>query len=139
MDAGNRRLPTIVWICLALFTATPKAFGLDKQRGCHPNEVAGEDSGFDVSGTMLIGVVIYNPSYAARPDNSGLALGRLAPHMDIDLIGERLSIPIDVNVFTDRQQHGLALLRPSELDVITGLTTTWPLSSSTTAQMNALS
>ena len=115
------------WIALALLLGSAKAHGLDKQQACHSGDVAGEDTGFDVGGTVLVGVALYNPSYAARPDNSGLALGRLAPHFDIDLIGERLAIPIDINVFTDRQQRGFALLRPSEVDVITGLTTTWPL------------
>jgi hypothetical protein len=121
------RLGAALGIVFFLLTLSPMAYGLDKQRSCHSGDVAGEASGFDVSGTMLVGVALYNPSYAARPDNTGRALGRLAPHADIDLIGERLSIPIDVNVFTDREQHGLALLRPSEVDVLTGLTTTWPL------------
>jgi len=112
---------------LILWLTSTSAYALDKQRESHTYEVAGEDFGFDVSGTVLAGFATYNPSYAARPDNSGLALVRLAPHLDIDLIGERLSIPIDVNVFTDRKQHGLALLRPSEIDMITGVTTTWPL------------
>jgi len=123
------------WVGLILWLTSTNAYGLDKQRESHTNEVAGEDSGFDVSGTVLVGMATYNPSYAARPDNSGLALGRLAPHLDIDLIGERLSIPIDINVFTDRKQHGLALLRPSEIDVITGVTTTWPLGRPTALEL----
>ena len=128
---GNRRPASIFGVGLALWVAAPRAYALDKQMGRQANEVAnevaGEDSGFDVSGTLLVGVALYNPSFSARPDNSGLALGRLAPHLDIDLIGERLSIPLDINIFTDRQQRGIDKLRPSELDVITGLTTTWPL------------
>ena len=45
---------------------------------------------------------LYNPTYAARPDNTGLALFRYAAHFDFDLIGRRLSIPLDLNMFTDR-------------------------------------
>jgi len=132
---ANQCVRTRFWVGLILWLTSTSAYGLDKQRGSQTNEVAGEDSGFDISGTVLAGFAAYNPSYAARPDNSGLALGRLAPHLDIDLIGERLSIPIDVNVFTDRKQHGLALLRPSEIDVITGLTTTWPLGRPTALEL----
>jgi hypothetical protein len=75
----------------------------------------------------LAGVAIFNPTYAARPNNTGHALFRLAPHADIDLIGSRLSIPIDLNLFTDRDRPGAAKLVPSELDVISGVTSTWPL------------
>jgi hypothetical protein len=52
---------------------------------------------------------------------------RYAAHADIDLIGSRLSIPIDLNMFTDRDQPGIAVLKPTELDLITGVTSTWPL------------
>jgi hypothetical protein len=115
---------------LALFGGAQVAHALDKQGSAHGGEVGGSDSGFAVSGSLLGGAALYNPTYAARPDNSGLALARLAPHFDVDLIGSRLSIPIDVNLFSDRQRGGLAKLAPSELDVISGGTTTWPLGAS---------
>jgi hypothetical protein len=72
-------------------------------------------------------VSIINRSYAARPDNTGLVLMRYAGHADIDLIGQRLSIPLDVNLFSDRLRPGFAKLAPTELDLIGGLTTTWPV------------
>ena len=68
---------------------------------------------------------LYNPSYAARPNNMGLTLIRYAGHADLDLVGRRLSIPVDVNMFTDRLRDSVAKLAPSELDVIAGLTSTW--------------
>lgn len=104
-----------------------EAWALDKQGSAHAGEVGGSDRGFAVSGSLLGGAALYNPTYAARPDNSGFALARLAPHFDVDLIGSRLSIPIDLNLFSDRQRPGLGKLAPSELDVIAGGTTTWPL------------
>jgi hypothetical protein len=58
---------------------------------------------------------------------SAHALLRLAQHADIDLIGQRLSIPIDINVFTDRDRPGVRVLQPSELDLISGVTSTWPV------------
>src|SRR3954453_4549511 len=92
------------WVVLVGVTAiASNASALDKQGSAHGGAVAeGEERQFDVSGSLRLGVSIYNPTYAARPDNTGLALFRYAAHADIDILGRKLSIPIDVNVFTDR-------------------------------------
>jgi hypothetical protein len=112
----------------ALLASAGPARALDKQGSAHGGGLEGATEGFDVSGSASLGVSVYNPTYAARPDNTGLALFRYAGHADVDLIGRRLSIPIDVNMFTDRLAHGFARkLVPSELDVIAGVTTTWRL------------
>jgi hypothetical protein len=112
-------------VLLASFSVSVSA--LDKQGSAHGGAVSGESEGFAVSGSLLLGVALVNPTYAARPDNSGHTLGRFAPHFDIDLIGSRLSIPVDLNVFTDRDRRGLRKLGPTEFDVISGLTSTWPV------------
>jgi hypothetical protein len=105
-----------------------EARALDKQgAGAHGGAVDGASSGFDVSGAVSTGISLYNPSYAARPDNTGLVLMRYAVHADFDLIGNRLSIPLDVNLFSDRLKSGLNKLVPTELDVITGVTSTFPV------------
>ena len=112
----------------ALALAASPARALDKQGSAHGGGIEGPTSGFAVGGSASLGVSLYNPTYAARPDNTGLALFRYAGHADIDLIGRRLSIPIDINMFTDRLAHGFARkFVPSELDVIAGVTTTWRL------------
>ena len=112
----------------ALLAAARSARALDKQGSAHGGGIEGPTEGFDLSGSASLGVSLYNPTYAARPDNTGLALFRYAGHADVDLIGRRLSIPIDINMFTDRLAHGFARkFVPSELDVIAGVTTTWPL------------
>jgi hypothetical protein len=114
--------------CLILvLAASAPVLALDKQGAAHGGDVEGPSKGQEIGGSLLVGVALYNPSYAARPDNTGLALLRVAPHMDFDLIGHRLSIPLDVNLFTDRQLDGAQKLIPTELDVITGLTSTWGL------------
>ena len=111
----------------ALLAASP-AHALDKQGSAHGGEIEGATSGFAFSGSASLGVSLYNPTYAARPDNSGLALFRYAAHFDFDLIGRRLSIPLDINMFTDKKAVGAARkLVPSELDIITGVTSTWRL------------
>jgi hypothetical protein len=112
-------------------------WALDKQGSAHSGQLAGEDSGFELSGSTLLGAALYNPSYAARPDNSGRALMRVAQHLDIDLIGERLDIPIDLNLFTDRTLSGLNRFRPSEFDVIAGLASTWPLGEALAVEFGA--
>ena len=112
----------------ALLVAARSARALDKQGSAHGGGIEGPTEGFDISGSASLGVSLYNPTYAARPDNTGLALFRYAGHADVDLIGRRLSIPIDINMFTDRLAHGFARkFVPSELDVIAGVTTTWRL------------
>ncbi len=114
-------------VCVAVAAWPRPACALDKQGSAHGGDTAGADSGFNVSGALTMGVSLYNPTYGARPDNSGRALMRYAVHTDLDLIGRRLSIPFDVNLFTDRLAKGAAKLRPTELDVISGVTTTWSL------------
>jgi hypothetical protein len=122
--AASRTLVALV----AALASTRAAFALDKQgSGAHGGSVAGADAGFDLTGAVSFGLSLYNPSYAARPDNTGLTLARYAAHADVDLIGRRLSIPLDVNVFTDRQREGFGMLAPTELDLITGVTSTWGL------------
>ncbi len=109
----------------AISVIASSAHALDKQASAHGGDVDGADTGFNVSGAASFGVSLYNPSYAARPDNSGIALFRYALHADVDLIGRRLSIPIDVNLFTDKLAGGARKLAPSEFDMIVGLTSTW--------------
>ncbi len=107
-------------ICLA----SSPALALDKQGSAHGGSVEGEDRGFGISGALMLGAAVYNPSYAARPDNTGLTLLRYGAHFDVDLLGRLLSIPIDVNFFTDRERAGILLIAPTEFDFITGVTTT---------------
>ncbi len=115
------------FVVLSIGLSPSIAHALDKQGSAHGGSLAGEDSGLAIGGALSGGVSLYNPSFAARPDNSGLALFRYAAHLDVDLIGRRLSIPLDVNVFTDRTRSGGGKLAPSELDLMGGLTSTWRL------------
>ncbi len=116
-------LPLAFVATLFQFPAT--AVALDKQGSAHGGAVGADTGGFGISGAVSLGVSPYNPTYPARPDNSGRVLMRYAGHMDVDLVGRKLSIPLDVNMFTDRLRGGAAKLAPSELDLIGGLTSTW--------------
>jgi len=117
---------TLATIGVALL-ASSTAQALDKQGSAHGGTIEGGDTGFDVSGNVFFGSALYNPSYPARPDNTGLALFRFGAHADFDLIGRRLSIPLDVNILTDAERKGAGVFVPSEGDVIGGLTSTWLL------------
>ena len=114
---------------LAVVLLTGQARALDKQGSAHGGAVGSEnvENGFDAAGSLMLGVSLINHSYAARPDNTGLTLMRYAGHADVDLIGRKLSIPIDVNMFTDKTRQKLAVFAPTEFDVITGITTTHQL------------
>jgi hypothetical protein len=125
MISGPRVLGWVAGAVLWLGAASGHA--LDKQGSAHGGDVAGAERGVGFSGSLILGSALYNPSYAARPDNSGLALMRYAAHFDLDLIGRRLSVPLDVNMFTDREADGGKVLAPSEFDVISGVTSTWPV------------
>jgi hypothetical protein len=116
------------WLAYAVMGAPLPAAALDKQGSAHGGSVAGESEGTSLSGSLMLGSALYNPTYAARPDNTGHALFRYAAHVDVDLVGSRLSIPVDVNVFTDRDKPGLGIFQPTELDIIAGVTSTWPIS-----------
>jgi hypothetical protein len=115
------------WVLAAICLPLSAARALDKQASAHGGSASAGDEGFGISSSLLAGIAVYNPTYAARPDNTGRALLRLAPHVDIDLLGPRLSIPIDINFFTDRNLPGFQKLVPSELDLISGVTSTWPV------------
>ena len=112
-------------VALATALASGPALGLDKQGSAHGGDPEGSDTGVDLTGALSVGVSLYNPSYAARPNNTGLTLMRYAAHADVDLVGRRLSIPLDLNMFTDRLRDGVAKFAPSEADVIAGITSTW--------------
>jgi hypothetical protein len=109
---------------LLLLSLSWPSFGLDKQGSAHGGQVGGAAKEANVSGSVMLGAALYNPTYAARPDNTGHALFRYALHLDVDLLGRYLSIPIDVNVFTDRERRKAAIFAPTELDLIAGLTST---------------
>jgi hypothetical protein len=127
--AGVLRIRLLGLVCLlSLLGVEGWAWALDKQGSAHGGQVGGSAKEFNISGSGTLGASLYNPTYAARPDNTGLALFRYALHLDVDLLGRYLSIPIDLNVFTDRQKKKLAIFAPSELDLIGGLTSTNGLS-----------
>ena len=117
------------YVCAAIVAACallarPGAVrALDKQGAAHRGDTE-DTEGIEISGGLFLGVLPYNPTYAARPDNSGLALLRAGGHADVDILGQRLFVPLDLNMFTDRCTNAV---RPSEIDGIAGVATAWPM------------
>ena len=98
----------------ALLGAARAARALDKQGSAHGGGIEGPTEGFDLSGSASLGVSLYNPTYAARPDNTGLALFRYAAHAEISFWNEHLAIGLDAIFFTDKLASNV--FRPTELD-----------------------
>ena len=69
----------------------------------------------DVSGWVTAGAFALNPTYAARPDNSGLALFRYGWHGEVSVWGDAISVGLDATMFSDRQNRNA--LNPTELDI----------------------
>lgn len=122
MRSSGRTFAGAVLLVIAVAGYAGRAQALDKQGAAHKGDAPA--TGFGLSGEVFLGVLPYNPTYAARPDNSGRALLRAGGHLDVDLLGPRLFIPLDLNLFTDRLHQPA---RPSELDIIGGLASTWDL------------
>jgi hypothetical protein len=133
--AGGRVTSLAVLLTVSLWG--PYARALDKQGSAHGGSVSGENTGFGLSGAVSMGTALYNPTYAARPDNTGHALMRYALHADVDLLGAKLSAPIDLNLFSDRDRRGALAFSPTEFDVIGGLTSTWGLSPSLSLEVGS--
>ncbi|MBK8691964.1 MAG: hypothetical protein IPN17_06570 [Deltaproteobacteria bacterium] len=121
MRAAPLALAALLHATLAAAQEAPRG----AQEGLRSSALDLETRGFNLSGALQFGVAPVNLSYGAYPDNAGLALFRYAVHADMDLIGQRLTVPLDVTLFTDGTASGLSTLSPTEFDVVTGLRSTW--------------
>jgi hypothetical protein len=70
--------------------------------------------GGDVAGWLTLGGFVFNPTYPARPDNSGRALLRSAAHVELSGLEKHFAVGVDGAVFSDRRAANPLL--PSELD-----------------------
>jgi hypothetical protein len=101
------------------------ANALNKQGGRGTS--ADADPTLNMSGYVFGGFFLFNPTYAARPGNSGLAFGRLGSHVDFDLFHRWLTVSYDLNTFSDRSDASRGWFYPSENDHIVGALTSIPL------------
>jgi len=74
-----------------------------------------------IGGYLLAGAFVSNPSFAARPDNTGLVGMRYMLHAETDLYKKYLTFYTDQNFFSDRTNGWIEL---SEWDQTYGITGT---------------
>lgn len=72
-------------------------------------------------GYFLTAPFISNPSFAARPDNTGLVGMRHMLHLETDLYKQYLTFYTDQNFFSDRQQGWIRLTEWDGTYALTGL------------------
>ena len=117
----------IPWIVLALFLIWPlQAQALEKYGRPLPslenidaNGRESEESLF--AGYFLTGVFAHNPSFAARPDNTGLVGLRHMLHLETDLYKQYLTFYTDQNFFSDRTNGWIELSEWDGTYALTGV------------------
>jgi hypothetical protein len=118
-----RRALTLVAVVAVTLAAAPAA-ALNKQGARKARAATDAEPTVDASGSLFGGVFLFNPTYAARPNNSGVALYRFGLHLDVDLYKRWLTLSYDENSFTDGSPGARNPLAPSEYDQIVGLLST---------------
>lgn len=112
-------------VAIACLGGAAPTYALNKQGARSGSEP--DDPPFNLAGYVFGGVFLFNPSYAARPNNTGNVLLRYGLHIDADLYHRWLSISYDLNVFTDRSEGARSPIAPTEHDHIVGLLSTLSL------------
>ena len=76
-------------------------------------------------GYLLSGVFVHNPTFAARPDNTGLVGLRYMLHLETDLYKQYLTFYTDQNFFSDRTNGWIVLSEWDGTAAFTGLIDRW--------------
>jgi hypothetical protein len=115
---------TVALVVVALLSSS--AHALNKQ-GARADDDGGAAPTTNLSGYVFAGVFVFNPGYAARPNNTGNTLLRYGLHVDADLFHRWISLSYDLNVFSDRSDGAVSPIAPTEHDHIVGILSTIPL------------
>jgi hypothetical protein len=78
-----------------------------------------------IQGYLLSGAFVSNPSFASRPDNSGLVGLRHMIHLETDLYKDYLQFYTDQNFFSDRQKGWISLSEWDSVFAFTGAIHNW--------------
>ena len=91
-----------------------------------PNDVAAREAEETLfGGYFLSAAFVSNPTFAARPDNTGLAGLRHMLHLETDLYKQYLTFYTDQNFFSDRTQGWIELSEWDGTYAFTGLIDRW--------------
>lgn len=111
-QSGWRRLCSIITLVAFLVISAGEAGALEKKGYTLP----------ETGGYLYAGYFFHNPTFAARPDNSGLVLLRYGLHADLQPL-PWLTLSYDSNLFSDKQANNE--IRPSEWDNHVGVAAQW--------------
>ena len=108
-------------LCGFCLSSTPELWALEKYGRPLPEMEGAQDHSEEhwIQGYLLSGVFMINPTFAARPDNTGLVGLRQMIHLETDLYKEYLQFYTDQNFFSDRQKSWIVL---SEWDTVFAFT-----------------
>ena len=76
-------------------------------------------------GYLLVAPFVYNPTFTARPDNTGLVGMRYMAHLEADLYKQYLTFYTDQNFFSDRKNGWIELSEWDMTYALTGLVDRW--------------
>lgn len=125
------RISTKLWggiiIFISIWPWSP-VFGLEKYGRPLPSlegPEAGEAEESLFGGYFLTAAFVSNPSFAARPDNTGLVGLRHMLHLETDLYRQYLTFYTDQNFFSDRTKGWIELTEWDGTYALTGLIDRW--------------
>jgi hypothetical protein len=118
-------------ICLFILCwggALSSAYGLEKYGRPLPSMEGGEAREAEETlfgGYLLAAPFVSNPTFAARPDNTGLVGMRYMAHLEMDLYRQYLTFYTDQNFFSDRKNGWIELSEWDMTYALTGLIGRW--------------
>ncbi|MEK7236798.1 MAG: hypothetical protein AAB242_09255, partial [Nitrospirota bacterium] len=118
-------IAALLWgICL---TSPLELWALEKYGRPLPEMEGAHDRSDEhwIQGYLLSSAFMSNPSFAARPDNSGLVGLRHMIHLETDLYKEYLQFYTDQNFFSDRQKGWISLSEWDSVYAFTGAIQNW--------------
>lgn len=120
--------------CMALGMGTASVYALEKYGRPLPSmEQSKDENGPDtrpeeetlVGGYLLTAPFVDNPTFAARPNNTGLVGMRHMVHLETDLYKQYLTFYTDQNFFSDRKTGWIKLSEWDDTYALTGILDHW--------------
>ena len=106
------------------------AYGLEKYGRPLPSMEQQDNGSAEAEETLFGGYLlaapfVSNPTFAARPDNTGLVGMRYMAHLEADLYKQYLTFYTDQNFFSDRTNGWIELSEWDMTYALTGLVDRW--------------
>lgn len=123
-------LPALLFVLLELALTSAPVHALEKYGRPLPslegeNKEAREAEETLFGGYFLTAAFLSNPTFAARPDNTGLVGLRHMAHLETDLYKQYLTFYTDQNFFSDRTKGWITLTEWDMTYALTGLIDRW--------------